>query len=263
MTDKALRSKNGGLQVQPLYAMRDEWRALAGKDGLRFEVLELSAPPALYESRRFESCREWYRKSGLAASLHGAFIDVNPGSSDPAFRALSRKRCMESCEQALFLGARNVVFHCSCSPFLRGSYEEYWAAECASFYERLAQQYDLNLFIENSSDLDAGPIRKLMKRISNPRIGVCLDLGHAFYSRMPLAHWFESLGDRIGYLHLSDNRGLYDDHLPIGDGKVDWETADALYRGLKREMPITLEVGGLAGVRKSLEYLRAHHYFGQ
>ena len=263
MTEKPLRRKNGGLQVQPLYALRDEWRALAEKEGLRFEVLELSAPPALFESRRFESCREWYRKSGLAASLHGVFIDVNPGSADAAFCALSEKRCMESCKQALSLGASNVIFHCSCSPFLRGSYVEYWAGKCASFYEKLAEQYDLNLFIENSSDLDAGPLQKLMNRISSPRIGVCLDLGHAFYSRMPLEHWFESLGDRIGYLHLSDNLGLYDDHLAIGDGRIDWETADALFRGLGREMPMTLEVGALDSVKKSLEYLRAHHYFGQ
>ena len=41
----------------------------------------------------------------MAASVHGAFIDVNPASGDLRFRELSRKRCRESCEIAAALGA--------------------------------------------------------------------------------------------------------------------------------------------------------------
>lgn len=250
------------LQIQPGLGSFSEWEAIAEKEDLRYEVLELSAPPALNESGRFQRCVEWYRVSRRTASLHGAFIDINPASGDTAFRELSRKRCRESCETALLIGARRVVFHSGCFPFLRGSYLDLWAGVSASFYEELAETYDLGIYIENSQDVDASPIEALMKRITDRRVGACLDLGHANYSRKPLADWFDRLGDRIGYVHLSDNRGLFDDHLPLGEGTVDWEEADRLIMASGKDLPVTLEVGGIEGVRRSLAFLRKHGYLG-
>ncbi len=256
MTEQAL------LQIQPARMNREEYAELAEDEGLDYEVLELSVPPALNESGLFEISAKWYRDSGRVRSLHGNFIDVNPGSGDSLFRELSRKRCIESCEAAVFTGARNVVFHSSCFPFLRGAYLEGWAAFCADLYEELALRYDLNIYIENSPDIDPGPIRTLMDIVHDKRIGVCLDIGHAHYSQTAIAGWFEELGDHIGYLHLSDNNGIYDDHLPLGEGTVDWEEVDSLYRGLHRQMPMTLEVGGPEGIRSSVGYLRSRGLFG-
>jgi sugar phosphate isomerase/epimerase len=77
-----------------------------------------------------------------------------------------------------------------------------------------------------------------------------------------MEQWFEILGDRIGYLHLSDNGGLYDDHLPLGDGTVDWAAADALWKGLGRDTYLTFEVGPPEGVRRSIAYLKERGLFG-
>ena len=244
-----------------MYASRGSWEALADSEELGFEVLELSLPPALTDDAHFARCKTWYQKNGRVVSVHGAFIDINPGSSDKLFRAMSRKRCRGSCALAKSLGAEYIIFHSSCEPFLRGSYLDAWAGQCASFFEELADEYGLNIRIENSQDLDAVPLQELMKRIRDPRIGVCLDLGHVNYSRMSAAQWFASLGEWIGYLHLSDNNGLFDEHLPLGEGTADWRAADALWRQGSRRMPITLEVGGEQGVRRSLQYLKEHGFF--
>ena len=249
------------LQIQPVYAARHFWEAIAGEWNLNFEALELSTGPAL-TGRLQEGCLEWYRKSGRVNSVHGVFIDVNPVSGDEDIRILSQRRCHQSCELAKDLGAGNVVFHSSCEPFLRGAYLDQWAGNCASFLEMLSDRYDLRIWIENSQDVDSGPIKELMRRITDKRVGVCLDLGHANYSRMPIECWFEELGEWIGYLHLSDNNGLYDDHLPLGRGKIDWDAADKLWQGLGRETYLTLEVGGEDGLRESLVFLKAHGLFG-
>lgn len=266
------------LQVQPSFASRNEWEAIAVREGLHFEVIEYSVPPVLTEDEPEGDAgtgrsakqtktggprRDWYRTNGFVSAVHGAFIDVNPASGDEGIRQYSRRRCAESCSLAVDLGAGHVVFHSSCASFLRGTYLDEWAARCASFYEELAARFDLNIWIENSQDMDAGPIRKLMERISVPKIGVCLDLGHVNYSRMPMEEWFESVGEWVGYLHLSDNMGLFDDHLPLGRGTVDWEKADALWRLAGRKMPLTLEVGGVRDVEMSVAYLKEHGYFGQ
>ena len=53
------------------------------------------------------------------------------------------------------------------------------------------------------------------------QVGVCLDTGHTFLGR----HWhrFLNVADgRLAHVHLNDNAGRRDDHLPPGDGHIDW-----------------------------------------
>ena len=251
------------IRIQPQRAERERWERLAQREALVYEALEFSMPPMLdCAGDAFEECRNWYRNSGRTRALHGAFIDVNPASGDPAFRELSRRRCRESCALAVALGAEQVVFHSSAFPFLRGGYLENWADLCAAFYMELAEEYrGLTLCIENSQDLDPEPLEALMKRTGDG-VRVCLDIGHAHYSGTPLEVWFDRLGGSFACLHLSDNRGRFDDHLPLGDGGIDWAMADRLYQDLGKELPMTLEVGGLQGVEKSLAFLRRNGYFG-
>ena len=103
---------------------------------------------------------------------------------------------------------------------------------------------------------------KLMQRVQKSDVAVCLDIGHAHYSSEPMGKWFDVLGEYIQYMHLSDNMGKFDDHLPIGSGSIDWNQLNSLWKSLHRDMPATLEVGGIAGVEESLRYLRKNGYFG-
>ena len=54
-----------------------------------------------------------------------------------------------------------------------------------------------------------------------PRVGVCIDTGHVSLGR----HWdafVRVAGRRLIHIHASDNHGQYDDHLPPGEGSIDW-----------------------------------------
>ena len=137
-----------------------------------------------------------------------------------------------------------------------------WAGRCADFYTELAETYGLGIRVENSQDIDCTPLIKLMQRVRKGDVAICLDVGHAHYSFEPMEKWFDVLGEYIQYLHLSDNMGKFDDHLPIGSGSIDWEKLNVLWKNLGRNMPATLEVGGIAGVEESLRYLRKNGCFG-
>ena len=165
-------------------------------------------------------------------------------------------------ELALALDVKYVVFHSSAFPFLRGAYLSLWAGVCAEFYMELADEYGLIICVENSMDVNPEPLCALLRETSAAQVQVCLDIGHAHYAQVPLEQWFDELGEHIGYLHLSDNNGQFDEHLPLGLGNVDWALADSLWRQLGRSVPMTLEVGGITGVEQSLTYLKQHGYFG-
>lgn len=250
------------LQIQPRFLHGEQWSELAARKGLYYEPVEFYMPPVLGDPQLFDEARVWYRNSGRVCSLHGAFIDVNPASGDPEVQKLSQARCRESCALAAALGAKQVVFHSSAFPFLRGAYLDNWAGICGAFYMELAEEYGLIICVENSMDLDPEPLCALLRETSGDQVQVCLDIGHAHYARAPLEMWFERLGDRIGYLHLSDNNGQFDEHLPLGAGSVNWALADSLWRQLGRSIPLTLEVGGITGVERSLVYLKQRGYFG-
>lgn len=250
------------MQLQPQIAYLEQWTKLAQEESAVFEVMDPFFLSGIGNFQKNREIAQRYRKTGIAASVHGAFIDVNPASGDPDILEISRQRCLESCEIASVLGADKVVFHSSAFPFLRGAYLEKWADSCAAFYEELAAQYPVRIFIENAQDLDPTPLRYLMERIHSDRIGVCLDIGHANYTRIPVSQWFDQLGKWIQCLHLSDNMGKFDDHLPLGKGIIDWDQMNNLWESLGKDIPITLETGDLESTKASIHFLRKHHYFG-
>lgn len=251
------------LQIQPLLSEKERWMALAKREDICFELIEPSMTHGLTKQSSSEEYISAYRDSGLVRSLHGAFIDMNAASGDPEIRRLSRERIRKSCALANKLGVDRIVLHSSAFPFLRDGYLEGWVETCEAFYRDIAREYGLTICVENSFDLDPEPLLRLMRRCDDPNIRICLDIGHAHYSRAGIERWFEDLGQYIACIHLSDNMGQFDDHLPLGEGTVDWAMADKLWSGLgKKDMPITLEVGGCETVERSMAYLRSHSYFG-
>jgi sugar phosphate isomerase/epimerase len=63
----------------------------------------------------------------------------------------------------------------------------------------------------------------LKEAVGSPRLRFCLDPGHAtLFSRLPVHRWAEAFGKDMGEMHVHDNRGERDDHLPVGEGAINF-----------------------------------------
>jgi sugar phosphate isomerase/epimerase len=62
-----------------------------------------------------------------------------------------------------------------------------------------------------------------------PSVAVCLDTGHTTLGHQ-WRRFMEVAGPRLAHIHANDHHGRFDDHLPPGDGILDWA---ALGRDLK------------------------------
>lgn len=84
----------------------------------------------------------------------------------------------------------------------------------------------------------AGVLKKV------PDLGLVLDVGHANLGTEGNAapKMIERWADRLAHVHVSDNQGRDDQHLPIGAGLVDWRTVVRSLRQSGYEGTITLEV---------------------
>ncbi|MGC2352239.1 MAG: sugar phosphate isomerase/epimerase family protein, partial [Candidatus Udaeobacter sp.] len=74
-----------------------------------------------------------------------------------------------------------------------------------------------HLLFGNTSD-----ILWILDGINSAEVGACLDTGHAFLAG-DMHHLVHKLSGHLRMIHAHDNGGADDNHLPPGDGKIDWE----------------------------------------
>ncbi len=115
-------------------------------------------------------------------------------------------------------------------------------AESFATLAALAEPFGIRVMIENLVGIfePAAHLRTMLD--ADPRLGWHYDIGHAQVRGNRSHEYLQVLGDRLAHVHLSDNNGRSDDHLPLGVGRLDWKR---LIRGLKRtgyDGRITLEV---------------------
>lgn len=91
-----------------------------------------------------------------------------------------------------------------------------------------------------------GDLLWLMEQLPDDGAGFCLDTGHSFLAR-ELVQRIELFGPSLLQLHLHDNRGTFDDHLPPGEGAIDWPEVMASLHRVGFDGVLMLEVGRAVG----------------
>jgi sugar phosphate isomerase/epimerase len=202
---------------------------------------------------------EMSRVSGVGFSLHLPFVDWNLASLVPSVQHLSLQRTQRAIQFGAEIGAACGVLHTGQVPLRR--------PEVVARAHQLAHQAldSLELVVPvalenlglNGSDLLLSPAELADLLDAHPRYGFCLDVGHAMIQRGPAGprEYHDLLQSRLIHLHLHDNQGQCDQHLPCGAGLMDWDWVRLALKGFAGT--VALEVaGGEDGVRQSVAVLR-------
>ncbi len=77
-----------------------------------------------------------------------------------------------------------------------------------------------------------------------PELKAHLDIGHAFIfgGMKNIEKCITTFRNKIVHLHMSDNHGKYDEHLPIGKGKINYASVVKMLKKINYDKTITLEV---------------------
>jgi sugar phosphate isomerase/epimerase len=110
----------------------------------------------------------------------------------------------------------------SCPPLFRHADGLRWNGESFAQLAEIAASYGLRIMVEHppSTRFSLDDICTILE--ADVRLGFHLDVGHAHVGRLRLDNVLEHLGPRLLHVHLSDNRGQSDDHLPLGAGTINW-----------------------------------------
>jgi sugar phosphate isomerase/epimerase len=133
------------------------------------------------------------------------------------------------------VGVEWVVAHPIYSPAFPCEAVEEQLAENHRFYDpivKILTEGGCGVAFENLVDLPnhrrfgstAAELNRLIDSYGQETVGACIDFGHANLMYHELEPWFvRQIGHRLRAIHLADNYGSQDDHMPPFIGTVKWE----------------------------------------
>lgn len=191
------------------------------------------------------------RDQGLRTALHGPYTNIGALLGDRWQAAVDEH--LRALEWAEILGAMTYTVH-------PGWLEKKYAtpdlvARCqentAKALEQLvSQRCDVAICVENQNPAETEKIKcgfavpQLHALVDGlPSVGFTLDLGHAQVLNGAPTRFFAELGpDRVKVAHVHDNDGTADNHLPPGQGTIDWTAFLSAYRLHGCQFPLFLEL---------------------
>lgn len=192
------------------------------EEGINPEIAFNCAILDRFTDKDFAAAGGALREAGRSITFHGPFMDLRPGAIDPKIRRVSVERFRRTFEIASFFRPRSIVLHPSHDEKYYVSSGRKWLENSIDTWKQLlplAQGIDTRIALENVYEADPGYIGLLLDALPRDQVGFCFDTGHFnVFSGCDLEVWMDRLGYRLIEIHLHDNQGALDEHLPVGEG---------------------------------------------
>ncbi|MCX7990557.1 MAG: sugar phosphate isomerase/epimerase [Proteobacteria bacterium] len=195
------------------------------------KLIQLNLQPEFYfeggdfenfDYRELEEISQKLKEKNLIPSIHSPFLDINLSAKDEEISKIVISRMLKTLDFAKILNAVGVVIHPGYDPFRYLDDQGSWFKNITKNIEPLlkkAEQLKIYLAVENIFEESYENLKKLLEHFSSPYLGHCFDTGHFnIFSRTSLKSWLEEMGKYFFSLHIHDNFGFKDDHIPVGRG---------------------------------------------
>ena len=184
-----------------------------------------------------EGMIEAAKEQGMSLELcHLPFIQAGAKLEGEAYE-IFKTRKMRAIEAAKMIGAKYAVMHPNGPTVPQKTFnrkEQFDSAmQYLSPFAEHAAKLGVNVVVENmrvihtfvASHRYAQTPDELCDIADALGIGCCWDFGHANISGIKQSEGLSYVGKRLRVLHINDNFGIGDDHVPPFVGNVDWTDA--------------------------------------
>jgi sugar phosphate isomerase/epimerase len=199
---------------------------------------------------------ELLKNSGLKVTFHAPFMDLRTGALDETIRRTSIDRLKQVFDLVPYFHPLKIVCHPSYDSRYYVSCDEEWLENSvATWRELMALISDTPsvIALENVYETEPSILRRLFERLHSDRICFCFDTGHFnVFARSELKIWLGEMGKYLGHLHLHDNSGRFDEHLPVGNGTFPFAGFFQALSNDKIRPTVTLEAHTPDNLRQSL-----------
>ncbi|MCD6380690.1 sugar phosphate isomerase/epimerase, partial [bacterium] len=165
-------------------------------------------------------------KRGLVIFSHGPFFGLDIASMDRRISEYTRDCLIRGIEVTASLGGKIMVMHTGYLPYFSSGGRKHWFRNWGERIKPVlekAEKSGVLIALENTWDDKPEILLNLVDLLLDSKVGFCLDTGHVnCFSRVSFQTWWENIGEKVEVLHLHDNDGLSDEHLPAGRGIFDF-----------------------------------------
>ena len=199
-------------------------------------VIEKRLNPEIYfNGEALDTCRHQdlvrvssvLRDHGLGITMHAPFMDLSPGGVDTKIKKATLERLQQMLEVAALFNPQMVTFHPGYNKWFFDGNVDLWLENSLTTWGPLVAQVErmgIPIAVENIFEEEPSSLEKLVAAINSSFFNFCFDTGHFnLFSTVPMEAWFTSLGTSLKAVHLHDNHKTSDDHLPMGEGEIDFE----------------------------------------
>lgn len=206
--------------------------------------------------------RERFREKGLTITMHGPYEGVNPRSADEEKREFTVKRYMEALRAASYLKPKTLVLHAGYSHREYKGDKDLWFEQSMKTWPpfvRMAERLGVVIAVENVFERTPDTLKRLVEEIGSPNLRLCIDAGHLnSFARADMTEWIREVGHLIAEVHLHDNSGSHDEHLPLGEGSIDFPLFFKLLSQYAKDPVYTIEPHGEEEVRRGIEAVKRY-----
>lgn len=193
----------------------------------------------------------------LRTTIHAPFMDLSPGAADTKIRTVTRDRLLDTVQIAALFLPRLVIFHPGYNRWFFDGNVNFWLQNSLTTWHpvaKAAEKLGLSLAVENIFEEEPSSLTQLIAAVNLPTFNFCFDTGHFhLFSRVAMESWFMSLAPYMKEVHLHDNCKTSDDHLPMGDGEIDFALFFTLIKRYAVTPIYTIEPHAVDDFERSLE----------
>ncbi len=205
----------------------------------------VSSPLAWYEKiKQHKKILENFKGK---ISIHAPFVGIRQTHRDYLLKEAVKKRMQMTYEMAKELKPEILVMHSGIvGDIKKWKLEDFWLEETIIFWEEEIKKYEkegIKIVIENLVEEEPDILIKLCNGVNSHFFALCLDIGHLnVFSELSPSNWVKRMDKRLQYVHLHDNNGENDEHLPVGRGNIDFDSFFDSIKISENDIIIALEL---------------------
>lgn len=164
----------------------------------------------------------------------------NLSEENTALRSAIIHEFDKCCQYTRAMGGREVIMHCGrqfgalhvpvekTSGVLNPAFVRAWDLSVQMYRKTcdMAAGYGMEIYTENLNrdhlTVRCKDVRKMVEDVGKDNLHIVFDIGHCHHTGGNIPEDVIDAGDLLRHLHLHDNFGEMDEHLPLGEGNIDY-----------------------------------------
>lgn len=175
------------------------------------------------------------KECGIEATVHAPFMDLSPGGYDRAVKRITIDRIKKAVDVALSLDGRGIVCHPGYDKWRFDGNEQLWLESSIETWSEILNHAgkELEVILENIFEETPSTFIALFGYFREKNLYFCFDTGHFnLFSKVDLDEWLIPLKHKTREMHIHDNHGGSDEHLPLGRGTFPFKELKSFIRNM-------------------------------